>query len=43
MNSNTSAVVTTVGSLLTTEKNTFKSYAIANQLFGRRRAPTNAK
>ena len=42
MNSNTSAVVTSAGSFPTTEKNTFRSNAVANNVFGRVRMATNS-
>ena len=42
-NPNTSAVVTSAGSLPTTTKNTFKSYAVASHVFLAPRAPTNSR
>jgi hypothetical protein len=42
-NRSTSAVVTSNGSRPTTVKNTFKSYAVANTVFGRHRARTSSK
>ncbi len=43
MNPNTSAAVTSAGALPTTPKNTFKSKAVANTVFGRHRPATNSK
>lgn len=40
---NTSAVTTSNGSLATTMKNTFKSQAVANNVFGRHRARTSSR
>jgi len=42
-NATTSAARTSAGSLATTVKNTFKSYATANVEFSRNRAATDAK
>jgi hypothetical protein len=43
MNAITSLLVTLDGGLSTTEKNTFKSNALANNVFGRARARKNSK
>jgi hypothetical protein len=43
MKSNTSADVTSTGSLLTIVKNAFKSNAAARTVFGRARPATNAR
>ena len=43
MKSKTSAVVTSAGSLATTEKNTFKSNAVASNVLCRARTPTNSR
>jgi hypothetical protein len=42
-NANTSAAVTSAGSLPTTSKNTFKSYAVASHVFTAPRAATNSR
>ncbi len=42
MNSNTSAGVTSTGSLSITEKNTLRSDTVASTVFGRHRAATNS-
>jgi hypothetical protein len=42
MNSNTSAGLTAAGSLSITEKNTRRSYTVANTVFGRHLAATNS-
>ncbi len=42
-NPNTSAEVTSAGSLPTTAKNTFRSYAVASHVFTAPRAPTNSR
>ncbi len=42
-NANRSADLTSAGSLPTTSKNTFKSYAVASHVFLAPRAPTNSK
>jgi hypothetical protein len=43
MNSSTSALVTSAGSFSITEKNTFRSNALASTVFGRARAATSAR
>ena len=43
MKPNTSATVTSTGSLPTTVKNTFKSYAVAHNVFRRQRARTTSR
>jgi hypothetical protein len=43
MNRNTSAVVTANGSRSMTEKKTFRSYAVASNVFGRHRARTSSR
>jgi hypothetical protein len=42
-NANTSAAVTSAGSLPTTSKNTFRSYAVASHVFVAPRAATNSR
>src|ERR1022692_4826277 len=43
MKPNTSVLVTSAGGLPTTLKNTFKSKAVANTVFGRHRPATNSR
>ncbi len=43
MNTNTSDSVTSTGVLPTTEKNTFRSNAVASTVFGRARAATMSR
>jgi hypothetical protein len=43
MNANTSAGTTASGSLATTVKNTFRSYAAASTVFGRHRPARNSR